>query len=68
MAEEYLTESETARRLCMSVSTLRRKKDTVFKRGVHYFTPGWTRPRWKWSAVREKWPPTLLAARLNPRS
>lgn len=52
--EEYITETECARRLNMSVKTLRRKKGTVFLCGEHYFTPGWTSVRWKWSAVREK--------------
>jgi hypothetical protein len=50
--EEYLTISELAPRLKLSQKSIRNKMASgIFRRGVHYFSPGGIGPRFKWSAV-----------------
>jgi len=52
MAEEYLKISEVAERLKLSPRTIANKMAaSVFRRGVHYFSPAGLGPRFKWSAV-----------------
>lgn len=50
--EEYLTILELAGRLKYSPKTIQNKMAAgIFKRGVHYFRPQGTAPRFKWSAI-----------------
>ena len=54
MSDEYLTTAEVARRLHVSVKTLRNKVAAgVFREGSHFFRrPGFA-PRWRWDRVVE---------------
>jgi hypothetical protein len=50
--EEYLSIPELADRLKFSPKTIQNKMAAgIFKRGVHYFRPQGTAPRFKWSAI-----------------
>ncbi|OGQ81665.1 MAG: hypothetical protein A3F90_01205 [Deltaproteobacteria bacterium RIFCSPLOWO2_12_FULL_60_19] len=52
MAEDYLTITELACRLKVKPKTIRNKMSAgVFRKGLHYFSPGGLGPRFKWSAV-----------------
>jgi hypothetical protein len=50
--EEYLTIAEVAARLRVRPKTIKNKMAAgIFRRGIHYFSPGGIGPRFKWSAV-----------------
>lgn len=50
--EEYLSIPELATRLKFSPKTIQNKMAAgIFQRGVHYFRPRGTAPRFKWSAI-----------------
>ena len=52
MGEEYLTINELAARLKLKPKTIKNKMAaTVFRKGVHFFSPPGLGPRFKWSAV-----------------
>jgi hypothetical protein len=52
LEQEYLTVAEVAQRLKIAAKTVRnRMASGIYQRGVHYFCPPGSRPRFKWSAV-----------------
>ncbi len=51
-AGEYLTIQQLADSLGLDVKTVQNKMNQgVFQRGVHWFRPQGTHPRFKWSAI-----------------
>ncbi len=52
LEDEYLTVAEVARRLSISAKTVdRRKRDGTWEKGVVWFQPPGTQPRFSWKAV-----------------
>lgn len=52
MTDEYLTVQQVADRLGLDVKTIQNKmSQEVLLRGVHWFRPRGTYPRFKWSAI-----------------